>query len=194
MTTVFIDGTVEGTDVKTGNTDSNTGHDHTYYGNGCPNDWGTDGDGGSNKSCSTRIIGTRDGENQKTGTLYDLQAATSGTNGSAPTGDLTPDTFCPLGWQLPYGGTGGDYYDKSRSWEYLFNEYSLGSGVSGANAVRSYPMSYILPGVYNWITGLLYFQDRNGYYWSGIAVYVQQISIEKLVQASVARMFGYPLR
>ena len=184
---------MEGTDISL--LDGNYFHDYTYYGNGCENEWGPGGSGGSTKACSTNKVISFDNEEQGIGVYYDYQAATSGTGAAIAAGNTeSPDTFCPLGWQLPYSGTGGDYYDKPRSWEYLFNKYSLGSGVSGANAVRSYPMSYVQPGLYSWITGLLYYQDRHGYYWSGIAAYVQQISIEKILQAPVARMFGYPLR
>ena len=171
----FIDGTVAGTDIHTGHIDSHSGHDYTYYGNGCPNAW--DGDdaehyhGGSLQSCTTRIVPTYDSENQKNGTYYVFQAATSGSGWSAtmPDDTNTADTFCPLGWQLPYGGTDGDYYDKSRSWKYLLDTYGLsyGDGKEASSIkVRSYPLSNILSGYYSQTDAALFYQGNNGLHWS----------------------------
>ena len=150
--------------------DGNVSHDHSYYGNGCPNDWGDGGKGGSITPCSTRILQTYDNESQKNGTFYVFQSATSGTGGAMSTNNTnSPDTFCPLGWQLPYSGKGGDYYDKSKSWWYLYNQYSItfNQGTRASyEQVSSYPLSYILPGFFHWNMGRLYVQGKNGYYWS----------------------------
>ena len=78
--------------------------------------------------------------------------------------DNTPDTFCPLGWQLPYSGTGGDYYDQSKSWKYLFSVY----GYTIAPEIKKYPLSYIETGIYHWTHGKLYAMYVDGFmtYWS----------------------------
>ena len=132
--------------------DSNVEQDHSYYGNGC--------EAHMYSPCSTRFADTADGETQKNGTLLNFQAATSGSGGAITTPNANaPDTFCPLGWQLPYSGTGGDYYDKSRSWDYLFTAYSISFNTgttADATKIKSYPFSYVYPGYYDWATGRLY--------------------------------------
>ena len=149
---------------------NNINNDYSYYGMGCPNTWGTDGDGGSDIPCTTRIVKDGNEEDQKNGTYYSFQAASSGT-GAEITADNTniPDTFCPLGWQMPYGGTSGDYYDKSKSWKYLYTLYSIsyntGNPASSAT-IRSYPFSYIFSGEMIGYTSRLFKQDREGSYWS----------------------------
>ena len=147
---------MEGTDVYS-YLDGNELHDHTYYGNGCPNSWGADGNGGSKTSCLSRLVSTYDGENQYIGVYYQFQAATAGTGGAIATQNAnSSDTFCPLGWQLPYNGTGGDYYDKSRSWRYLLDTYVIGGNQEAQNKSSSYPISLILVGGYRWTLGRLY--------------------------------------
>ena len=168
----FIDGTVEGTPADlTIYKDDTTGYqlrDHTYYGNGCS------GGDGSATPCSTRIIQTADSENQKNGTYYHFQAATSGAGGAIEADNAnSPDTFCPLGWQLPYSGTGGDYYNKPRSWNKLFTEYNIAFGdgtATDTTKVKSYPFSYVYSGYYGWGTGRLYDQSSIGFYWSSTVV------------------------
>ena len=148
--------------------DEDIAHDHTYFGNGCPNGWGTDGDGGSITPCSTRIVKDGNDENQKIGTYFNFQAATSGTSGAMTTQNTdSPDTFCPLGWQLPYSGKGGDYYDKSKSWKYLFSTYNIVSETSeGLQIIRKYPHNYVYSGYFRVNNGRLYNQTRYGHYWS----------------------------
>ena len=153
--------------------DDQTGYelrDHTYYGNGCSKSEYPEGETGSITPCSTRIVQDGNGESQKNGTYYHFQAATVGTGGAmAIENTNSPDTFCPLGWQLPYSGTGGDYYDKSRSWNYLFDTYGISYNPSGASEVakvKSYPLSYVFSGIFFWIRGQLSLQDSDGYYWS----------------------------
>ena len=137
--------------------------DHTYIGNGCSGE-------GSITPCETRIVQTTDNEDQKNGTYYHFQAAAAGAGGAMATQNFnSPDTFCPLGWQLPYSGTGGDYYDKSRSWKVLFNTYSIGfdDGTATDTAkIKSYPLSYVYSGSYYWNVGRLYYQSYAGYYWA----------------------------
>ena len=150
-------------------------NDHSYYGRGCKNNWGTDGEGGSQTPCADsdaggRYVKTADNETQKNGTYYNFQAATVGAGGAMDT-DKTDSsyTFCPLGWQLPYSGTGGDYDDKSKSWNHLFKSYGLhiDSGTdTDATKVKSYPFSYVYSGFYHLGTGRLYYQSNNSYYWS----------------------------
>ena len=161
-----------GTNIS-GNTGYNLGHNDTYYGNGCENDW--EGSkvyyGGSIEACSIRLINTYDDETQEIGTLYSFHAVTSGSGDSISIeNSIAPDTFCPLGWQLPYGGTGGDYYDQSKSWYYLFVQYvnPLVSNQENARKFQSYPLSYVLNGTMGVSTGgkTLYFATHNGYYTS----------------------------
>ena len=103
------------------------------------------------------------------GTYYHFFAASVGTGGTDITTDNTnvPDTFCPLGWQLPYSGTGGAYYDKSKSWNYLFNtiyniEYE--KVISGKKAM-SYPFSYINSGSYYNEGAALFSLGVDSVYW-----------------------------
>ena len=154
-------------------------NDHSYYGRGCKNGWGTDGDGGSQTPCADsdaggRYVKTADNETQKNGTYYHFQAATSGTGATVSTANAnSPDTFCPLGWQLPYSGTGGDYYNKSRSWNKLFTDYSIAfddGTAAGATKIKSYPFSYVYSGHYYWDKGRLYDQNNSSDYWSSTVV------------------------
>ena len=165
---------MEGTNVETGNIDTDIAHDHSYYGNGCSNDQYPSGEDGSPVSCSTRIVRDYNNDNQKNGTYYHFQAATSGSGGAITTDNTnSSDTFCPLGWQLPYSGTGGDYDDKSRSWNHLFKSYSLHIGdgtATDATKIKSYPFSYVYSGNYIWYTGRLYDQSNDGSYWSSTVV------------------------
>ena len=154
-------------------------NDHSYYGRGCKNDWGTSGEGGSQTPCPDsnaggRFITTADGETQKNGTYYNFQAATVGAGGTMAT-DKTDSsyTFCPLGWQLPYSGTGGDYYNKSRSWNKLFTDYSIAfddGTAADATKIKSYPLSYVYSGNYHWGTGRLYYQSNSSDYWPSTVV------------------------
>ena len=152
--------------------DTTYSHNHTYYGAGCKNPW----DNGSITPCSAtdgggRITKTADNEEQKNGTYYSFQAATDDTGAAIKTDNSNaPDTFCPLGWQLPYSGTDGDYYNKSKSWIYLITAYSIGFNdgtTEGATKFKSYPFSYVYSGTIRWTTGRLYNQNNGGYYWSG---------------------------
>ena len=164
----FIDGTVAGTPADlTIYIDTNSEHDHTYYGNGCAT---TSSQGGSQTPCSTRIerssTSIEGSEYQKNGTYYNFQGITSGSGGAITTDNTNaPDTFCPLGWQLPYGGTGGDYYDQPKTWKYLFELYGY-DGSEGPTDVILYPLSYNLAGNFNWLSGRLYSQGIIGYYTS----------------------------
>ena len=166
----FIDGTVEGTDV-TQYAASDSNQNRTYYGKGCPNTWdnskASEGYGGSPVSCSVSTIKTSDNEYQMVGTLYTYRAANSGSgNDQLADNNNSPDTFCPLGWQLPYSGTGGDYYDKSRSWKLLFQYYGYTNGVAGSTGISSYPISYILSGSYYNFIGRLFNGGTGGLFWS----------------------------
>ena len=160
--------------------DGTVTNDHSYYGRGCKNDWGTGGDGGSQTPCADsdaggRYVKTADNETQKNGTYFNYQAATSGTGGAIKTDNTnSSDTFCPLGWQLPYSGKGGDYYDKSRSWNYLFASYNIGfdsqESATSATKIKSYPFSYVYNGNYFWYSGRLYNQGKTGFYWSSTII------------------------
>ena len=152
---------MEGTDIE--QIDTNVRHSHTYYGKGCP--WS----GGYNKSCDIEEVNTADDEPEEIGTFYNYAASSSD---SAPDiiekdNTLIPDTFCPLGWQLPYSGTGGDYYDQSRSWANLYTIYHIeADSAANSTAIQSYPFSYITSGYYSWVDGKLYSSGISGYYWS----------------------------
>ena len=164
----FIDGTVEGTNVNYIDKQQNT--DHTYFGNGCSNPYGTDGDQGSTTACSSNLTSTGDSKVQSMGVYYNYQAAVSG---SGPTTNVdnvnASDTFCPLGWQLPYGGSGGDYYNQSKSWRYLLTAYNyvISAGTMNnpdAPKVAKYPFSFIYGGSFSWAVGVLYQLGLRGDY------------------------------
>ena len=165
----LIDGTVEGTNIE--QIDTNHSHDHTYYGNGCSKDWAS---GGSEKSCETKIAETTDGESQYIGVYYHFEAASSGSGASVSTDNTNvPDSFCPLGWQLPYGGTGGDYYNKSKSWMYLFNSYSDLDFPSDKRLTRKYPISHIGSGDYYWANGRLFYMWKDSTWGGSIMLWTQ---------------------
>ena len=137
---------MEGTDI-TGTKAPNIGHYGTYYGNGCPNSWNQ---GGSETACSDdwRFEQTADFELLTIGTYYNYRAASvESFEGLSADNSIVPDSFCPLGWQLPYGGTGGDYYDKSRSWKYIIFKYG-NNDIPDGDTARSYPLSLIASGNY----------------------------------------------
>ena len=143
-----------GTDITI--RDGSSDNDHTYYGNGCRIDEYTP-DTGSTKSCSSRTNLTADSETLSIGTYYNFQAIAAGSGGLnySELNSVISDTFCPLGWQMSYGGTGGDYYDKSRSWNYFLNAYNIASDTPGSNKIRSYPISYIYTGLLHMATGTI---------------------------------------
>ena len=188
-----------GTNVEFG--DPDWIHDYSYYGNGCPNDWveSLPDHGQSNVSCSSREIQADDG-NQKIGTYYNFSAATIHTNRTLYENQNAPDTFCPLGWQLPYGGTGGDYYDKSRSFDYLIDEYGikdLPSGLDKEAAMISYPFSLIHSGA-RWGDGLLGGTTTFGYYnlltAAGYGRMFRQDIYFNVYQGNVSDYGQYPVR
>ena len=160
----FIDGTVAGTDISL--VDKTVDYSRTYYGNGCDGEWADIPPyyGGSPTSCSTNIVPADSGQDQKIGTYYSYNAGSAGTGDSSMTtqNSNTPDTFCPLGWQLPYSGTGGDYYDQSKSWGYLFTTYGITSSAQGRTMLLSYPLSEVLAGYIHWSRGSLYGQGSQG--------------------------------
>ena len=157
-----IDGTVEGTNVSF--PDNVLYNDHSFYGNGCPNTWG---EGGSTVACSTRIVQTEDGEDQINGVSYNYQAITAGTGVALTTENANaPDSFCPLGWQLPYGGTGGDYYNAPKSWEDFRRKNQVTADPAGLHRIRIYPLSFALSGNYHWIEGKLFMQGIQHYHYS----------------------------
>ena len=156
---------MEGTDL-TPYIDINANHDHTYYGNGCPGGWNS----GSTVACESKETrtwsgGTGDkyrGEKQDIGTYYHFQAATTGSGGALTEDNaIASDTFCPLGWQLPYGGKGGDYYDKSKSFRFLTNSYNFVTSSDGYKEMM-YPFDYIPSGATDFGTGRLYEMNING--------------------------------
>ena len=157
----FIDGTVAGTNINY--PDTNSAHDHTYYGFGCDSEWGV----GSTVSCDVDLISNLS-DTQKIGVYYTFTAAVSGSSTTESVTDNmnAPDTFCPLGWQLPYSGTGGDYYDKSKSWRYLLTQYNYGDNKAGADGLRSYPIAIIDSGLLEFAQGKLFEATINGNYWS----------------------------
>ena len=185
-------------------TDGYQERDHTYYGLGCPNPWATsDGSDGSDIPCTStgRIIKEMDGQDQTIGTFFHYQAATAGTGGAMSTQNTnSSDTFCPLGWQLAYSGTGGDYYDKSKSWKYLFEKYGITNDRTGSDKLHSYPFSLIYSGYYHWYTGRLYRTNTTGYWWSptinsGFAGYDSQTWVGGFAASQGAtKPSGYAIR
>ena len=212
-TSNFIDGTdasvyTTGDDTKSlvQYKDTNISHDHTYYGMGCPNNWGTSGELGSDIPCvaTGRIVKDGNNEDQKNGTYYHYQAASVGTGSTITTNNANvPDTFCPLGWQLPYSGKDGVYYNQSKSWKYLFDSYSItydDGGTTESAKIKSYPFSYVHSGNYNWNTGRLYNQGNHGNYWPSTVVSSTNAyslgtwSLGILPANSQNRTNGFPLR
>ena len=161
---------MEGTDINTGYADGDVNHDHTFYGNGCSNPFDTtkpdEGYGGATKACDSRTITTTDNETQSEGTNYSFQAITAGSGGSGVTTTnlVIPDSFCPLGWQVPYGGTGGDYYDQSKSVRYLFTVYSTYNG--NFDNVSRYPMSLVKSGDYRFQLARYFEKSRIMHEWT----------------------------
>ena len=49
---------------------------------------------------------------------------------------------------------------------YLFTTYGYGDNEGGNHGARSYPLSYMYSGAYEWRTGMLYFQTIYGRFWS----------------------------
>ena len=147
-------------------------NDHTYYGNGCPNGWEDGGLSGSITPCENGMTSrTSDNEEQAIGTYYHFEAASSGSGAAITTNNTnTPDTFCPLGWQLPYSGTGGDYYDKSKSWKYLFTTYNYNDDAQGRAGLMSYPISNIKSGMFIWNMGRLYFLNSRIDAWTATVI------------------------
>ena len=169
----FIDGTVTGTDISN-HFDSEPRNDHTYFGKGCDNNWSGNEPpyGGSSVSCSYDTVQTYDNETQSIGTYINFQAASAGSGGVVSDENANaPDSFCPLGWQMPYGGTGGDYYDKSRSVEYLFYRYGTEPSLE-AQKMKSYPISMVNSG--HFYNGRWLFRVKSaGVFWvSSVKSYV----------------------
>ena len=161
----LIDGTVEGTPDLTQYKTTDITRDVTYYGNGCPDNSDT-----NNHPCSSCLANTYlNVELQKNGTYYSGQAATVGTGSSITDIEAdVPDTFCPLGWHLPYSGTDGDYYDKSKSWLYLFLRYNYLNDQSGSIGISTYPLDYVRSGILNLEKGYLAYLNSVGQYWSSV--------------------------
>ena len=151
-------------------------------------------------ACSTRITKTYDNEDQKNGTYYHYQAATSGMGSTVNAENaIIPDTFCPLGWQLPYGGTGGDYYNQSKSWRYLFTTYGYENDKAGRNGSQSYPLSYIKSGQTIWGQGALYRFGKSGRYWAATvninnSAFLIDVSYMLVDINAVGKAEGYPIR
>ena len=200
--TSLIDGTVAGTDIRDipGYQDANAYHDHSFYGNGCLQEDVQGGVSYSYETCSTRVIGTyMNAEYQDIGVYYNYQATSAGSGASLNTDNANiPDTFCPLGWQIPYGGTGGDYYDKSRSWRFLFNKYNA---LTTDKKLGSYPLDFVLSSHYGWHAGLLFVLNgalfytgtvnaTNGAYW-----FVSwSFNAPGFQNDSITKSDGYPIR
>ena len=186
--------------------DNSTSNDHTYYGNGCSDYWENTPPyyGGSPTACETRITKTADNENQINGVYYNFQAATVGTGSGTNTENTNaPDSFCPLGWKLPYSGTGGDYYNQSKSWRYLFNKYKSSSEDNPVhiNGGGIYPLSINKPGGLVLSVGTLYQQGVNGYYQSSTAAETQRVYVfdtwwskNYVVSEGAAKTTSYPVR
>ena len=202
MASAYVSGDPTKSLVKYAN--NNTNNDYSYYGMGCPNAWGTDGDGGSDIPCTTRVVKDGNNEDQKNGTYYSFQAASSGSGAETTTDNTNiPDTFCPLGWQMPYGGTSGDYYDKSKSWKYLFDEYDITYNTAhydSAAKIKAAPFSYIYSGYFLWTTGRLYYQGGSGVWWAKTTATYERIyelgtwSSTVQLSGSDHRLRGYTIR
>ncbi len=171
--------------------DTDKTHEHTYFGNG----------NGPNANLTT--VGTTyetttyDGETQKIGTYYNFQAATIGTGASLTEQyDEAPDSFCPIGWQLPIGNT----QNVDKAFQKLLNSYNISSNSAGSNAGRSYPLSYLLSGNYYWDYGRLGDLGSRGRWWSSTiegegSAYNLNIHEDGIYAGDNRNMnYGFPLR
>ena len=190
----FVDGTVEGTNISFPNEQVNA--EFTFYGNGCRISTG------SKVACETRQVSTYDNETQNNGTMYSIASAFTrySTPGTTTDNSNSPDTFCPLGWQLPYGGTGGDYYNQPKSWRYLIETaYSLTKSEPGSQAMNSYPISYVPGGGYELRSGVYYNQGAAGLYWTstrndGSKSYRYYIGSNTYIIEANSNGYGYAVR
>ena len=185
---------MEGTNISFPNEQVNA--EFTFYGNGCRISTG------SKVACETRQVSTYDNETQNNGTMYSIASAFTrySTPGTTTDNSNSPDTFCPLGWQMPYGGTGGDYYDQSKSWRYLIETaYSLTKSEPGSQAINSYPISYVPGGGYELRSGVYYNQGAAGLYWTstrndGSRSYRYYIGSNTYIIEANSNGYGYALR
>ena len=83
---------------------------------------------------------------------------------------------------------------------YLFTTYGYEDNEGGSKNARSYPLSYVYSGYYNWATGRLYRQALHDNYWSS-TIYSSSFSYHlhmtgsRLVKANTnTKHFGYALR
>ena len=163
----FVDGTVTGTDLKP-YLDADYRNDHSYFGNGCMLSETEGGAYSSPTACATKLRPNRENtEQQFIGTYYNYQGATSGSGATAKTDNtIVPDSFCPLGWQMPYDGTGGDYYNASKSWKNVFGTYGYENNVNSNPNINQYPFDIITAGHFGWHTGSFFVMDDSGLYYS----------------------------
>ena len=88
----------------------------------------------------------------------------------------------------------------SKSWSYLFTTYGYGDNESGSRGARSYPTSYVYPGIYYWATGKLYYQSLDGSYWSSSitsstnSYYIGMNSTRLVKSYTYYKYHGLPLR
>ena len=194
MLRLFIDGTVAGSNIH--QIDQEANNDHTYYGNGVwPSEYPA-GETGSEYAGQSNLAESYDGENQRIGVYYRFTAATSGSGTRSVTTENfnIPDSFCPLGWQMPYGGTGGDYYNQSRSWIYLFGKYGYNNDNRTSLGVKSYPISYIPSGYYNWgLTGKAFSLGQHAVFFTITNAYqtaAWRYDIERLQVSGYTGLYG----
>ena len=126
---------------------------------------------------------------------YDYLAATTGSGGIDSlknNNENSPDTFCPLGWQLPYSGTGGDYYDKSKSFRYLKSMYLSPDDTEpdiGKKGLK-YPMSFARTGIYVTSKGGLALMGVASYQ-ATITNYTRYAAYKGTVYDDAFSAFGY---
>ncbi len=170
--------------------DTDRTHEHTYFGNG---NYG----GATTVGATYQTTTYNDGETQKIGTYYNFQAATIGTGASLTTsGSQAPESFCPVGWQLPTGNN----QNVNKAFQKLLNSYNITNNSGGSVAARKYPLSYLLSGYYRWSDGRLYSLGSYGYWWfntleeggNAYRLYIREVGIN--ADANGNMNYGFPLR
>lgn len=135
-------------------------------------------------------------ETQYMGNWYNWYAATVESGTWEMTSGNATDSICPAGWQLPVNGASND-----KSWgKLLTTSYGITSDVLGSQKTRSYPLSIIFSGYYNWASGGLVNRGTNGAYWSSTPYtytsshYLNSYSTNVGPQAGVNKTYGFTVR
>ncbi len=105
------------------------------------------------------------------GNYYNWYSATAGQGtDEIDAGHVTTGDVCPVGWHLPYGGSGDNDNGKgniSGGFYYLNQKMDISSDVIGSNKLRSFPNNFVYSGY--WWRSSASGRGGSGYYWSSTA-------------------------